>query len=168
MRPTRRSVLFVLLLLSLGAWVGLYAWERAHREDNYAEIEDGLYVGGSVAEPPVGTRAVLNLCEVDDPYRCPIHVWEPIRDAAPAPDLAWLKRQVDFIADQRANGAAVYVHCLNGVSRSVTVVTAYLMFERHWTRDEALAFVRTRRPIARPNRAFLDRLAEWEQVANKR
>ena len=47
-----------------------------------------------------------------------------------------------------------FVHCRNGVSRSGLVVTAYLMHEHRWGRDEALAFLRTKRPIARPNVAF--------------
>jgi protein-tyrosine phosphatase len=32
-----------------------------------------------------------------------------------------------------------------------------------WPRDEALAFVRQRRPQARPNRAFMELLIEWGQ-----
>jgi len=44
------------------------------------------------------------------------------------------------------------------------VVTAYLMFKNNWTRDQALAFVRSRRPITRPNPAFMQLLNEWEQV----
>jgi len=52
---------------------------------------------------------------------------------------------------------------MNGVSRSVTVVTAYLMKQHGWSRDETLALVRQRRPQARPNPAFMDLLAEWEK-----
>jgi hypothetical protein len=130
---------------------------------NYSRIEDGLYLGGRVEHPPRGTRAVLNLCEMADPYQAEVHRWEPIRDAEPAPDIDWLKRQVEFIDTQRRAGVPVYVHCLNGVSRSAMVVTAYEMAKNHWTRDEALAFVRTRRPEVRPHPAFMKLLAEWEQ-----
>jgi protein-tyrosine phosphatase len=44
------------------------------------------------------------------------------------------------------------------------VTTAYLMYRHGWGRDEALEFVKSKRPIVRPHQAFLERLAEWEQV----
>jgi protein-tyrosine phosphatase len=91
-------------------------------------------------------------------------VWDPIRDGIPAPGIDWLRRQVEFIDGQRKAGLTAYVHCRNGVSRSGLVVTAYVMYENHWTLDRALAFVRSKRPIARPNRAFMKRLSEWERV----
>ena len=44
------------------------------------------------------------------------------------------------------------------------VVVAYLMFKNRWTRDEALAHVRTKREIVRPIQAFMERLLEWERI----
>ena len=71
---------------------------------------------------------------------------------------------VEFVDAQRRAGATVYVHCFAGVSRSGMVVVAYLMFKNKWTRDEALAFVRTKRDIVRPNPAFMEQLSAWERV----
>jgi hypothetical protein len=165
---TRRDVLILLIVASAGllffAGLGRYCRE----EQDYSLIEDGLYMGADVERPPPGTGAVLNLCEDPDPYQRRVHVWEPIRDSAPAPDIDWLRRMVDFIDAQRRAGVTTFVHCRNGVSRSGMVVTAYLMFKNNWTRDEALAFVRSKRPIVRPNRAFMERLLEWEQVLKER
>ena len=142
--------------------------ERMTREPpNYSEIEDGLWLGGFVQEPPSGTRAVLNLCETEDPYRVESHRWEPIRDAEPAPSLEWLREQVGFIEAERAAGRTVYVHCRNGVSRSAMVLAAYLMKREGWSRDRALEFLRARRPGVRPNPAFLPLLLEWERSAPK-
>ncbi len=133
-------------------------------EPNYSRIDDGLYQGGNVSSPPWRTRAVLNLCESPDPYTREVHVWEPIPDAAPAPSLAWLRERVEWIDAQRQAGRRVFVHCFNGVSRSGMVVVAYLMHKNRWSRDEALAFVREKRPVTRPNPAFMELLAEWEKV----
>jgi hypothetical protein len=129
---------------------------------NYSRIEDGLYLGGHVGEPPRNTEAVLNLCETEDPYRAAAHRWEPIHDGEPVPSLDWLRQQVEFIAAERKAGRVVFVHCRNGVSRSGMVVTAYLMAEHGWSRDQALAVVRSRRDIVRPNPAFTGLLLEWE------
>lgn len=164
-RPSRSFLVAVYLAVTTAAAVGLaLVQEAAHEKPNYDQIEDGLWLGGLVPKPPPGTTAVLNLCETEDPYHAATHVWRPIGDAAPAPDLAWLAGRVDEIGTWRREGKQVYVHCRNGVSRSGMVVAAYLMATRHLTRDEALALLRTRRPDVRPNPAFLPLLAEWERA----
>jgi predicted protein tyrosine phosphatase len=166
MRLTRRRLLVALPILALVAGLAVFGIDHLSADpDDYARIEDDLYMGRAVSKPPWRTRAVLNLCEADDPYVCQVHIHDPIPDAEPAPSLEWLRAKVDWIAEQRRAGRKTYVHCLNGVSRSGLVVTAYLMSEHGWTRDEALAFVRSKRPIARPNPAFMSRLAEWERAS---
>ena len=138
--------------------------DRLTREPpNYNQIEDGLWLGGYVAEPPPDTRAVLNLCETEDTHKVESHVWEPIRDAEPPPSLGWLRRQAEFIASERGAGRLVFVHCRNGVSRSAMVMAAYLMQRDGWSRDQAMEFLRSRRPCVRPNPAFLQLLLEWER-----
>jgi hypothetical protein len=140
------------------------AVDRLTREPpNYSKVEDGLYLGGYVHQPPPGTRAVLNLCESEDTYRAESHRWEPIPDAEPVPSLDWLRAQLEFIETKRAAGKTVFVHCRNGVSRSGMVVVAYYMARSHWSRDDAVEFVRSRRPELRPNPVFMQLLLEWEQ-----
>jgi hypothetical protein len=131
---------------------------------NYSRIEDGLYLGGYVAKPPPGTRAVLNLCETEDQYNAEVHKWSAIPDAEPAPSLDWLRQQVEFVDTQRRAGLPTYIHCHAGISRGGMVTVAYEMSKNGWTRDEALAFVRTSRPDVRPNPAFMNLLLEWEKV----
>ncbi|KAF4668205.1 Dual specificity protein phosphatase 14 [Perkinsus olseni] len=48
----------------------------------------------------------------------------------------------------------VLVHCFEGVSRSSTVVIAYLMWLRAWTYNRAFDWVKTIRPICNPNTGF--------------
>ena len=48
-----------------------------------------------------------------------------------------------------------------GISRSTTVVLAYLIATTKMTPREALAAVRSRRPIVRPNRGFMSQLEEY-------
>jgi hypothetical protein len=162
----RRYWPFAALLAMALAIVAIHGTvdRQTQEPPNYSRIEDGFYLGGRVAEPPPGTRAVLNLCEVEDPYQAEVHRWQPIADAAPAPSIEWLRQQVEFIDKQRRAGLPVFVHCYGGVSRGGMVTVAYLMWREGWSRDEALQFVRSRRPIVRPNPAFMDLLLEWEQV----
>jgi hypothetical protein len=166
MRILRHTLLGLVLLGCTGAWLFLAWVQRSYEEQgaNYTLIEEGLYMGGDVDRPPPGTGAVLSLCEKTDRYYCATRVWDPIRDGEPAPDVAWLRRTVSWVDARRRTGATVFVHCRNGVSRSGLVVTAYEMLQHDWKRDEALAFVRSKRPIARPNPAFMRLLREWERV----
>jgi hypothetical protein len=131
---------------------------------NYSEIEPGLYVGGSVKEPPPGTKAVLNLCEIEDPYQAEAHRRMKIADGEPAPDLDWLKNAVAFVTEQRKEGKTVYIHCAAGISRAGMVSAAYLMADRGWSRDKAIAYIREQRPQLNPNPAFMARLLEWQKV----
>ena len=140
---------------------------RTREPPNYSRIDDGLWLGGYVAEPPAGTQAVLNLCESEDPYRVESHRWEPICDAEPVPKLEWLRSQVGFIESERAVGRTVFVHCRNGVSRSGMVLAAYLMHTEGWSRDRALEFLRSHRPAVRPNPSFIQLLLEWEQTLDE-
>jgi hypothetical protein len=132
----------------------------------FTRIDPGLYVGTNAFPPPPDATAVLCLSETKDPYTTPVYQWSPIPDAAPAPSLDWLRQQVAFIDAQRRAGHTVLVHCDAGISRSPMVVAAYLMRLHHWTRDQALDFLRQKRPIIGPNDAFLELLKEWEQTLN--
>jgi len=174
MKITRRRLLGLLLIAAVLSCLGgvlilsWIAWSMNEGSKNYTLIEDGLYMGGDEKAPPSGTTAVLNLCENEDPYRTDVYLWEPIPDAVPAPDLDWLRRVVRFVDDNRQAGRITFVHCRNGVSRSGLVVVAYLMFKNHWTRDEALEFVRSKRAITRPNQAFMELLQVWSESCETR
>jgi hypothetical protein len=165
-RATRLRVLLLCLLASAALWVSLVAAEHSYRERTFALIERNLYVGPIVEVPPPGTDVVVNLCEVDDPYRCEVHLWKPIRNGEPSPPMAWLRTQVDFLEAQHREGKTIFVHCLGGHSRSVLVVAAYLMHRHGWSRDRALEYIRVRHPMAAPHRVFMDSLLEWEQTLN--
>jgi sugar phosphate isomerase/epimerase len=80
--------------------------DPAENTATYSQVEDGLYVGGRVNEPPPGTQAVLCLSFLDDPYSGQVANWnkQSIHDAAPAPSLDWLEKQVAFVEEQRQAG----------------------------------------------------------------
>ncbi|HEX3152835.1 MAG TPA: dual specificity protein phosphatase [Gemmataceae bacterium] len=156
--------ILILAAVAVAATVALVVVHEITREPpNYSKIENGLWMGGRVAEPPPGTRAVLNLCDADDAYRVESYQWQSIRDSAPAPSLEWLAAQVDFVESERAAGRTVYVHCAAGASRSGMVVAAYLMKREGWTRDGTIEFLRSKRSVVNPNPAFMELLLEWEE-----
>lgn len=52
----------------------------------------------------------------------------------------------------------VLVNCFAGVSRSATIVVAYMMYKNKWTIQEAIDFVRSKRRIISPNYGFVCQL----------
>ncbi|KJE95610.1 dual specificity protein phosphatase 7 [Capsaspora owczarzaki ATCC 30864] len=66
-----------------------------------------------------------------------------------------------FIDEVKASGGRVLVHCVGGVSRSVTVVIAYLISRYGLSLPESYAFVKDRRPGMSPNLNFMGQLVEY-------
>lgn len=73
---------------------------------------------------------------------------------------------IKFIDEARTNGCGVLVHCLAGVSRSVTVTLAYLMSARTLSLNDAFLLVRARKPDVSPNFHFMQLLHSFEQQLN--
>ncbi|XP_004068171.1 dual specificity protein phosphatase 22 [Oryzias latipes] len=76
----------------------------------------------------------------------------------------YFRDSIVFIHESRLKGEGCLVHCVAGVSRSVTLVVAYIMTVTDCGWVEALAAVRSARPCAGPNLGFLRQLEEFENT----
>ncbi len=81
---------------------------------------------------------------------------EPIGD--------YFEKGCNYIHKAIKSGGAVYVHCFAGISRSPTMVAAYLIRHHNMTATEALDYIRARRPKISPNDGFCNALLQWEGV----
>lgn len=63
-----------------------------------------------------------------------------------------------FIAHAHMRSEAVLVHCIAGISRSVTAVAASLCAHQKVTPDNAIAMIKAKREIANPNPSFREQL----------
>jgi protein-tyrosine phosphatase len=68
----------------------------------------------------------------------------------------------DEIGDIINNEKVVLVNCMAGISRSSTVVIAYIMKYLNINLREAFLFVRNKRPFICPNKEFMNYLHEYE------
>ncbi|CAH0381157.1 unnamed protein product [Bemisia tabaci] len=68
----------------------------------------------------------------------------------------------DFIHAARLRGGNVLIHCLAGMSRSVTIAVAYIMSVTSLNWKEALKVVRVGRSVANPNVGFQKQLQDFE------
>lgn len=74
----------------------------------------------------------------------------------------FFEESAEFIDRALASGGKVLVHCKEGISRSATLVLAFLMLKRNLTVQEAVRLVRGRREII-PNHGFLQQLCELNE-----
>jgi len=87
----------------------------------------------------------------------------PLSDQPNQDILTHLPVTTSFIRDALAESpdSRVLVHCLVGISRSATVVCAYLIATMGMTPDEALAAVRSKRGMVCPNMGFFLQLKKY-------
>ncbi|KIY43098.1 phosphatases II [Fistulina hepatica ATCC 64428] len=86
-----------------------------------------------------------------------------VEDVPNADILKHLAQTTAFIDDAlRADSSnRVLVHCFQGVSRSATIVCAYLVASTSMPADYAVKFVQTRRNIVCPNSGFRSQLKQY-------
>lgn len=77
-------------------------------------------------------------------------------------DAARKARTLQSNVSDGSEGKAVLVHCMAGVSRSPTLVAAWLMHNRRWPAATALAYLKERRACVDPNPGFRQQLLAWE------
>lgn len=71
---------------------------------------------------------------------------------------------ISFIDSAISGGGTVLVHCYQGVSRSATIISAYLMHNQHITAPEALKFLKEKHFDSDPNFGFVYQLNQYEIV----
>ncbi|XP_076448008.1 dual specificity protein phosphatase 7-like [Babylonia areolata] len=71
---------------------------------------------------------------------------------------------IAFIDEARKRKQGVLVHCLAGISRSVTVTVAYLMSRQSMCLNEAYDFVKKCKPNISPNFTFMGQLLDFEKA----
>uniref|UniRef100_A0A7N0V3N7 Uncharacterized protein n=1 Tax=Kalanchoe fedtschenkoi TaxID=63787 RepID=A0A7N0V3N7_KALFE len=83
---------------------------------------------------------------------------------SPSEDITSILYDVfDYFEDVREQGGKVFVHCCQGVSRSTSLVIAYLMWREGQSFDDAFQYVKAARGIADPNMGFACQLLQCQK-----
>ncbi|KAJ6834624.1 protein-tyrosine-phosphatase MKP1 isoform X1 [Iris pallida] len=138
-----------------------------------SKVADHIYVGGdSVARNRDILRAhgithVLNCVGFVCPeYFKPDLVYKTLwLQDSPSEDITSILYDVfDYFEDVRSQrDGRVLVHCCQGVSRSTSLVIAYLMWRKGQSFDDAFRFVKAARGIADPNMGFTCQLLQCQK-----
>lgn len=70
----------------------------------------------------------------------------------------------DYIDKSIEAGGKVLVHCIKGVSRSATIIIAYLMNKKGLSFDEAFKIVKNERKCANPNKGYVNQLNKYDRL----
>ncbi|XP_041859756.1 dual specificity protein phosphatase 7-like [Melanotaenia boesemani] len=71
---------------------------------------------------------------------------------------------ISFIDEARSKRCGILVHCLAGISRSVTVTVAYLMQRLNLSLNDAYDFVKRKKSNISPNFNFMGQLLDFERT----
>ncbi|KAM3625264.1 uncharacterized protein V6R79_009325 [Siganus canaliculatus] len=85
-------------------------------------------------------------------------------DASSQNLLQHFKNCINFIHQCRLDGGSCLVHCLAGVSRSTTMVVAYMMTVTQYNWEECLSAVKAVRSFVGPNYGFQQQLQEYQMT----
>ena len=75
----------------------------------------------------------------------------------------YLNVAFSFIEKQRRKNKNIMIHCQCGVSRSVSIIIAYIMHDQKLSFKDALAIVKSKSPSANPHLSFVCQLIEFEK-----
>lgn len=134
-------------------------------EPTHATTWDGLLATN-------GIRRVVRVTHdpIDDAARLTKHhrgddfelLQVPVRDMEQVDIAKFFPAALAFIHAGVEAGIPTLVHCQAGVSRSATIVLAYLVAHRGMTLHDALLSLRRVRSVVSPNMGFMAQLAEFE------
>ncbi|GAA5815634.1 hypothetical protein MFLAVUS_009146 [Mucor flavus] len=93
-----------------------------------------------------------------------VHKIIAITDNPEANIIRYFPEAIEFISNAVNNQEPILVHCLAGISRSPTVVTAYLMATRRLRYKAALAIIKQTRPFVTPNPGFINQLKLFQEM----
>ena len=138
-----------------------------HMINHSCEILPWLYLGGIydaknyAVLKSKGINCILNVTkEVDNFFPDENFQYQRIAvEDDPNEDLAsHFSTAFEFIESARSETKNILVHCVEGKSRSVSIVISYLMKTKQWNLTRCLDYVKDKRPIANPNPGFIKQL----------
>ena len=136
---------------------------------SYEQITEKIYLGN---EDTARDKVLLNKLNISHILICAegLEKFFPdefsykilyIDDAIDEDILSWLKEAFEFI-DSSVNN--IYIHCVMGISRSPSIVIAYLMYKNKMSYEEAYDFVKNKRNVINPNSGFQEQLKKFEKI----
>ncbi|XP_033755518.1 dual specificity protein phosphatase 3-like isoform X2 [Pecten maximus] len=155
----------------------------ASPKDNYNEVYPGIIIGDKECSKnkrhlkAIGVTHVVNCCQGIKPNQINTDVTY-FRDSGiafhgiQAMDHSsynmtpHFNMAAKFIDKALESNGKVYVHCMMGISRSATIVLAFLLLKRNLRLMEAVKMIRAKREVF-PNEGFIRQLCILESTIHE-
>lgn len=138
------------------------------QSDVISEIIPNLFIGNMGVSQnhkelaSRGIRRVINVStDIPMPFEDMKYLRVPLEDSPKAKINLYFEDTFQFIDEGLKAGEGVLVHCFAGVSRSATIVCAYLMKRYSIPFETAMETLRYRREIVDPNLFFCIQLMNY-------
>ena len=142
--------------------------------ENLNLIEDNLFLGSITATQSQGNlsklkiKTILSVMDVhiknSKKFDSISYHWVMAFDFEEQDLLSYFEETNQIIALAQITNRPVLVHCMAGVSRSATIVIAYIMNKYRMSFREAFEFVQIKRSIIDPNEGFRQQLKLYEEM----
>lgn len=76
--------------------------------------------------------------------------------------LYCIEEAIEFIN----SGFKTFIHCHEGISRSASILIAFIMWKEKLKLEDAKSFLKEKRPKINPNSNFLEQLAKFQKSLN--
>lgn len=134
-----------------------------------SEIMDHLYLSGFICAEEsklkeIGITAVVDATNVSNsPIKSVDYLKIPVEDSEGSNIKVYFDEVADKILQVKLKNGKILVHCAAGISRSTSLVLAYMVKHENMTLKEAYQFVHDKRPIISPNIGFWKQLIDYER-----
>ena len=141
-------------------------------EDDIDQITETIYLGNIDAAfnkkklKQLGIKKVLTVMSAFGNHYSPhefIHKSIDVDDDFRTNIICHFKECISFIEGKDK----IFVHCAAGMSRSPTIVIAYIMWKKKLRLNEAIKFVKEKRSVISPNDNFMNQLKIFEELLIK-
>ncbi len=147
--------------------------KELQKSNNISKITDKIYLGDYEGtkdldyfskEGITHVLSIINDIPVEFSEKDNItHKLLNIKDEENSNLIKYFKECFEFI--EKAN--KIFIHCACGISRSPTIVIAYLMWKTHCSYNDTFWFVKNRRKLISPNDGFVKQLKIFEDMIKK-
>lgn len=123
---------------------------------DYSQISDNIFIGTNMCCQldfdkellSKGIEADISLEEdrSDTPFGVNFYLWLPTKDQT-SPTKEQTKVGIEAIKNLVDLNKKIYLHCKNGHGRAPTLFAAYLIKEEGMKPEEAIEFIKNKRPV---------------------
>lgn len=151
----------------------IYRWTRGISNPRYAVITEEIMIGGQPSEKGLNKlikreyTLIINLREEFD-YNSLVNIDKIRYLYLPTGDDSSLSRKnlekgILEIKKEIESGGKVFIHCLEGLGRSATLLAAYFITEGY-TLSNAIEKIKSRRPFINPSKSQIEMLEQFEKM----